>query len=115
MNQRQGRGMGWLHCFVGPDWTPAIDHSATPGRSAWAACGDCYNESERGEEKRHQTDVNVKLDDVQCCHILTKVRTVAGGIFFDLLAELEIQDDSSWRIILAAKKSLGDISLFVAL
>ena len=56
--------MGWLHCFVGPDWTPAIDHSATPGRSAWAACGDCYNESERGEEKRHQTDVNVKPADV---------------------------------------------------
>ena len=71
--------------------------------------------SERLEEKRHQTDVTVKLDDVQCCHILTKVRTDAGGIFFDLLAELEIQDDASWRIILAAKKSLGDISLFVAL
>ena len=51
----------------------------------------------------------------QCCHILTKVRTDAGGIFFDLLAELEIQDDASWRIILTAKKSLGDISLFVAL
>ena len=31
----------------------------------------------------------------QCCHILTKVRTDAGGIFFDLLAELEIQDDGS--------------------
>ena len=109
--------MGGLHCFVGLDWTPAIDHSATPGRSAWAACcGDCYNESERGrEEKRHQTDVTVKLDDVQCCHILTKGSDRCRRDL--LLPELEIQDEgsASWRIILAAKKSLGDISLFVAL
>ena len=110
---RQGDGVATLLCRTRLD---PIDHSATPGRSAWAACGDCYNESERGEEKRHQTDVNVKPADVpMLSHFDNGSDSDAGGIFFDLLAELEIQDDASWRIILTAKKSLGDISLFLAL
>ena len=106
--------MGWLHCFVEPDWTlstTARPLDAVRGRHAETV----IMRANEGRKNAIKTDVSVKLDDVQCCHILTMVRTDAGGIFFDLLAELEIQDDASWRIILTAKKSLGDISLFVAL
>ena len=106
--------MGWLHCFVEPDWT--LSTTARPLDSVRGRLAETV--IMRASDRRKNAIKQMSMSNppmFQCCHILTKVRTDAGGIIFDLLGELEIQDDASWRIILTAKKSLGDISLFVAL
>ena len=74
MNQRQGRGMGWLHCFVGPDWTlstTARPLDAVRGRHAETVIM-------RASEGRKNAIKPMSMSNppmFQCCHILTKVRT----------------------------------------